>query len=82
MVVKVADPFAKPGMPLCYSHSKTNLYNDIFFNCWDNFFVPTFDIVCTWFSVDSMESLNRLFDLEFEGWVYTLPSFKKHLGVI
>jgi hypothetical protein len=65
-VVKAADPFAKPDMPLYYFNSKTNLYNDIFFDCLDNIFALIFNIVCPWFNVDSMESLNRLFELEFE----------------
>jgi hypothetical protein len=66
MIVKAADPFAQPGIPLYYFHSKINLYNDIFFDCWDNFFAPTFNIVCPWLYVDTMESLNRLFDQEIE----------------
>jgi hypothetical protein len=49
-VVKAADPFAKE-MPLYF-------YNDIFFDCWDTIFAPTFNIACPWFYVDSMESLN------------------------
>lgn len=60
------DPFALPGIPLYYFHGKTNLYNDIFFDAWDNVFSPTFNIVCPWFNVDSLKSLDRLFELEFE----------------
>ena len=65
-VVKAGDPFALPGIPLYYFRGKTNLYNDIFFDVWDNVFSPTFNIVCPWFNVDSLKSLDRLFELEFE----------------
>ena len=65
-VVKAGDPFALPGIPLYYFHGKTNLYNDIFFDAWDNVFSPTFNIVCPWFNVDSLKSLDKLFELEFE----------------
>jgi hypothetical protein len=61
-----ADPFARLSIPLYYFHSQTNLYNDNFFNCWDNIFSPTFNIVCPWFNVESLNSLDRLFELEFE----------------
>ena len=64
--VKAADPLAKPGIPLYYFHSKTKLYNDIFFHFWDYVMAPTFAIVCPWFTVNSQESLDRLFELEFE----------------
>lgn len=64
--VKAADPLAKPGIPLYYFHSKTKLYNDIFFHFWDYVMAPAFAIVCPWFTVDSQESLDRLFELEFE----------------
>jgi hypothetical protein len=78
MVMKAADHlFTQPGMPLHYFHNKTNLYNDIFFDCWDNCFAPTFNIVCRelcpWFYIDNVESLNHIFDLEFKKWVYTIP---------
>ena len=66
IVVKAADPFAPPGVPLYYFHGRPNFYNDVFFDCWDNFFAPTFNIVCPWFTVDSLESLDLLFDLELE----------------
>uniref|UniRef100_A0A7S0MQM0 Uncharacterized protein n=1 Tax=Cryptomonas curvata TaxID=233186 RepID=A0A7S0MQM0_9CRYP len=45
---------------------KTKLCNDIFFYFWDNVMAPAFAIVCTWFTVDSQESLDNLFALEFE----------------
>ena len=64
--VKAADPLAKPGIPLYYFHSKTKLYNDIFFHFWDYVMAPAFAIVCPWFTVNSQESLDRLFELEFE----------------
>jgi hypothetical protein len=57
---------AKPCIPLYYFHSKTKLYNDIFFHFWDYVMGPAFAIVCPWFTVDSQESLDRLFELEFE----------------
>jgi hypothetical protein len=65
-LVKAADPLAKPGIPLYYFHSKTKLYNDIFFHFWDCVMAPAFAIVCPWFTVDSQESLDTLFALEFE----------------
>ena len=64
--VQAADPFAKRGIPLYYFHSKTKLYNDIFFHFWDDIMAPAFAIVCPWFTVDSQESLDNLFALEFE----------------
>ena len=65
-VVMAADPLAKPGIPLYYFHSTTKLYNDIFFHFWDYVMAPAIAIVCPWFTVDSQESLDRLFELEFE----------------
>jgi hypothetical protein len=35
VLVKAADPLAEPDIPLYYTHSKTYLYNDIFFHFWD-----------------------------------------------
>jgi hypothetical protein len=64
--VKAADPLAKPGIPLYYFHSKTKLYNDIFFHFWDTVMGPAFSIVCPWFTVKSKKALNNLFDLYFE----------------
>ena len=64
--VKAADPLAKPGMPLYYFHSKTKIYNNIFFHFWDNVMTPAFAIVCPWFTVDTHASLGKLFALEFE----------------
>ena len=66
VLVKAADPLAEKGMPLYYFHSKTKLYNDIFFHFWDCVMAPAFAIVCPWFTVDSQESLDTLFALEFE----------------
>ncbi len=60
-----ADPLAKPGIPLYYFHSKTKLYNDIFFHFCDYVMAPAFAIVCPWFTDDSQESLDRLFEVEF-----------------
>ncbi len=54
--------------------------NVIFFDCWDNIFSPTFNIVCPWLNVESLKSMDRQFEMEFEEWVYTLPSFKKWLS--
>jgi hypothetical protein len=64
--VKAADPLAKPGIPLYYFYSKTKLYNEFCLHFWDYVMAPTFAIVCPWFTVDSQESLDRLFALEFE----------------
>ena len=69
-LVKAADPLAKPGIPLYYFHSKTKLYNDIFFHFWPKFWDkvmgPTFRIVSPWFTVNSKKALDYLFDLYFE----------------
>ena len=45
VAVKAADPLAQPGMPLYYFHSKTKIYNDIFFHFWDYVMAPAFAIV-------------------------------------
>ena len=66
VLVKAADPLAKPGIPLYYFHSKIKLCKNIFFHFWDCVMAPAFAIVCPWFTVDSQESLDTLFALEFE----------------
>ena len=66
IVVQAANPLAAPGEPLYYTHSKTNMYNDIFFMIWDNVFAPTFGIMCPWFTIGSKKALDKLFALEFE----------------
>ncbi len=63
---QAADPFAQRGIPLFYFHSKSKLYYDIFFHFWDTVMAPAFSIVCPWLTVNSQESLDELFALEFE----------------
>jgi hypothetical protein len=46
VLVKAADPLAKQGIPLYYTHSKTNLYNDIFFHFWDTVMTPSLCNIC------------------------------------
>ena len=36
IVVQAANPLAALGEPLYYTHSKTNMYNDMFFMLWDS----------------------------------------------
>jgi hypothetical protein len=67
--VKAADPLAKPEIPLYYTHSKTHLYNDIFFHFWDNVMTPTLGNICPWMSVTSKKSLEQLFDFKFDRFV-------------
>ena len=66
VVVKAANPLAASGVPLYYTHSKTNVYNNIFFMLWDNAIAPTFAKMSPWFRVDSRKALARLLKLEFE----------------
>ena len=66
VVVKAANPLAAPGVPLYYTHSKTNSYNNMFFMIWDNVMTPTFAKMCPWLRVDSKKALDRLLTLEFE----------------
>ena len=65
VLVKAADPLAKPPMPLYYTHRKTPMYNDNFFILWDNIIAEAFAITCPWFVVDSVKALDKLFSLEF-----------------
>jgi hypothetical protein len=67
--VKAADPLAKPEIPLYYTHSKTHLYNDIFFHFWDNVMTPTLGNICPWMAVTSKKSLEQLFDFKFDRFV-------------
>lgn len=64
--VKAADPLAPPGVPLYYFHSKTDLYNNFFFEFWDECMVPTFQFVCPWLKVDSMAALDKLFTISVD----------------
>ena len=66
IVVQAANPLAAHGEPLYYTHSKTNMYNNIFFMIWDNVFAPPFGIMCPWFTIGSKKALDKLFALEFE----------------
>ncbi len=65
--MKAANPIAALGEPLNYTHSKTNMYNELFCMIWENVMSPTFALMCPWFKVDSEKALNRLFELEFIG---------------
>ena len=71
VLVKAADPLAKPGIPLYYTHSKTYMYNDIFFHFWDTVMTPTLENICPWMAVTSKKSLEQLFSLEFDSFVLT-----------
>ena len=63
--VKASDPLA-PNGPLYYYHSRTALYNDFFFGYWDKCFAPAFSNVCAIVFVDSIKSLDALFNLKFQ----------------
>ncbi len=63
-VVKAANPLAALSEPLYYIHSKTKIYNELFFMIWQNVMSPTFALMCPWFKVDGKDALNRLFELE------------------
>ncbi len=69
VLVKAADTLAKQEYPLYYTHSKTNLYNDIFFNFWDIVMTSTLCNICPWMAVTFKKSLGKLFTLEFERFV-------------
>jgi hypothetical protein len=73
--VKAADPLVKQGIPLCYTHSKANLYNDIFFQFWDTVMTPSLCNICQWMAVTCQESLDQLFKLEFDRFVLTPPVY-------
>jgi hypothetical protein len=56
----------KNGQSISKISEEIDQRRDIFFHFWDYVMGPTFAIVCPWFTVDSQESLDRLFALEFE----------------
>ena len=67
VTVKAADPLALPGYPLYYMHSKIPLYNHFFFQLYDACFATTLAIVCPWLTVTTEASMEKLFDLRFDG---------------
>ena len=62
VLVKAADPLAKPDIQLYYTHSKTYLYNDLFFHFWDTVMIPTLSNICPWMAVTSKKSLHQQFN--------------------
>jgi hypothetical protein len=81
VLVKAADPLAKPEIPLYYihtsfidklnrgrqsasplyyTHSKTYLYNDIFFHFRDTM-TPTLGNICLWMAVTSQKIFGATF---------------------
>jgi hypothetical protein len=81
VLVKAADPLAKPEIPLYDTHSKTYLYNDIFFHFWVRNLGCCHDSntwqFCLWMAVTSKKSLEQLFKLEFDRFVITPLYFVK-----
>jgi hypothetical protein len=73
VLVKAADPLEKQEIPLYYTHSKTFLYNNVFFQFkfWDTVMAPTLSNICQWMAVTSKKSLEQLFNLEFHRFVLT-----------
>ncbi len=69
---KAADPWAKQGIPLYYTHSKTNLYTNIFFHFWDTVMTLSLCNICPWMAVTCQKSLDQLFKLEFDRFVHPL----------
>jgi hypothetical protein len=64
-LVKAADPLAAPGIYLYYFHSKTPLYNDIFFILWDAVIPRVFQYVCPSLVVKCQKDLKTPLLLEF-----------------
>ena len=66
VMVKAADPLAVALMQLYYMHSKTPMHRNKFFLFWDSVIVPGFKYTIPWFTVESQQSLDRIFKLEFK----------------
>ena len=64
--VKAADALAPPGTPMYYVHSKTNMYNKVFFDWFVNCFAKTFALVCPFYDYQSVHDLEKLLDAEVE----------------
>jgi hypothetical protein len=62
--VKAADALAPPGTPLYYIHSKTRMYNSLFFDWFVHCFAKTFVNVCPFYSYKSVKDLEKLLDAE------------------
>ena len=67
--VKACDPFAPPGVPLYYFHSKNPFYNDNFFIWWDNCFAEAFRYVCPWIQVTSRGALESVMNMKIKRYV-------------
>ncbi len=62
VLVKAADPLAKLEILLYYTHSKTYLYNHIFFHFSDT---PTLGVnICPWMAVTFKKSFEQLLNLD------------------
>ncbi len=68
LLVKAADPLARPWIQLYYSHSKIKMYTTIFSFRIHSHGSYTANI-CPWMTLNSKKSLDQLLALEFEKYV-------------